>query len=55
MSDPNFLKFFVTDEVGATSLLASALDPHFAHQAQQQFRERFCARLKSAGVNLSPR
>lgn len=54
MPDPNFLKFFVTDEVGTTSLLASALDPQFAHQGQQQFRERFCERLRSAGVDLSP-
>jgi hypothetical protein len=54
MPAPNYLKFFVTDEVGTSSLLATAVDPQFAHHGQRQFREKFCARLKPAGVVLSP-
>jgi hypothetical protein len=54
MSETNLMKFFVTREGGTSSLLATAFDPQqFKDERQRAFRERFCGRLRKAGVDLS--
>jgi hypothetical protein len=41
MSDANLMTFFLTDEGGTSSLLATALDPRFEDDRQRDFRRRY--------------
>lgn len=54
MPEMNFMTFFLTDEGGTSSLLATALDPQFEDDRQSHFQQRFCDRLRSCEVELSP-
>jgi len=52
MAAANIMKFFVTDEPGTSSLLATVFDSEFMHEGQDEFRRRFSERLAAQDVIL---
>jgi len=52
MAAANIVKFFVTDEPGTSSLLATVFDPGFMHEGQGSFRKKFAERLAAQDVIL---
>ena len=53
MTKPNMMKYFIREEGGTSSLLATLFDPELKQQGQIEFLQVFCERLKSEGVSLS--
>ena len=53
MPKPNIMKYFINDEVGTSSLLATLFNPEFKQPGQVEFLQVFCKMLKSEGVSLS--
>ena len=53
MKKPNMMKYFIREEGGTSSLLATLFDPQLKQPSKVEFLQTFCERLKSKGVSLS--
>ena len=53
MTKPNMMKYFIREEGGTSSLLATLFDPQLKQPSKVAFLQTFCERLKSKGVSLS--
>lgn len=53
MNKPNIMKYFIREEGGTSSLLATLFDPKLKQPSQSAFKQIFCERLQSCGITLS--
>lgn len=53
MTKPNMMKYFIREEGGTSSLLATLFDPQLKQPSQAKFRRAFCKRLKPEEISLS--